>query len=377
MDKSNVLALKYRPTKLSSVVGQENVTTTLTNAFLNEDLYQCFIFGGNFGCGKTTTARILAAMENCQAHKGPTLEPCGECQMCRDIFSGQSSDVKEINAASANGIDDIRNIVEFVSVRPLLARVKYVILDECHMLSIAAREATLKILEEPPEGVRFVLCTTDAHKLKGTIHSRAMPFRFNKVAWPQILEHLRVIASCEGIKADEAALKVCARLSDGSVRNSLRNLQLLITYAGKNPITAEIAQQALGVVSEDNFFELTDSILAKDATSAIKSIQLMVGKGQGIEQIMAGLTEHLRNLMVLTSCQNTSGILFLSEDEKKRYVHQIKRMSIHLVTDMITLLYDVQKGAAVNMNPQLLLEQFVLKAMFAVAKLERLAKQQT
>jgi DNA polymerase-3 subunit gamma/tau len=372
MDKSNVLALKYRPTKLADLVGQESVATTLTNAFQANDLYQCFIFGGNFGCGKTTTARILAAMENCE--KGPTLEPCGECKMCREIFSGSSSDVKEINAAADNGIEMIRNLEDFVAVRPLLARVKYVILDEVHGLSRQAIESCLKLLEEPPPGVRFVLCTTDAHKLKGTIHSRAMPFRFVKVPWPQIAIHLKEIAKRENIPADDSALKLAARMADGSVRNSLRNLQLLMTYAGGKAVTAEVAQQALGTVSDDSFFGLVDAVLAKDPQSGIKIVQTLFAGGNEFQQIVDGLIEHLRTLMVLTSCQNTAGLIFLSEDEKKRYVHQIKRMSIHLVTEMISLLYEVVKGVSVNMSPQMLLEHYILKSIFAYAKIERQAK---
>jgi DNA polymerase-3 subunit gamma/tau len=275
MDNSNVLALKYRPTKLTDLIGQDSVTTTLTNAFKDKDIYTCLVFAGNFGCGKTSAARILAAMENCA--DGPTLEPCGHCKMCRDIFAGDSIDVREVNAASHNGIDDIRNIADFVGSGPLLARTKYVIFDEVHALSRQAVESALKVLEEPPEGVRFVLCTTDLHKLKATIQTRCMPFRFTKV---------------EKISVDDASLKIAAKLSDGSVRNSLRNLQLLKTYAGQKPITVDIAQQALGAIDDNNWFILMDAIIDRDATSGIKIIQELFSKGLDVAQILNGLTEH-------------------------------------------------------------------------------------
>jgi DNA polymerase-3 subunit gamma/tau len=371
MDNSNVLALKYRPTKLTDLIGQDSVTTTLTNAFKDKDIYTCLVFAGNFGCGKTSAARILAAMENCA--DGPTLEPCGHCKMCRDIFAGDSIDVREVNAASHNGIDDIRNIADFVGSGPLLARTKYVIFDEVHALSRQAVESALKVLEEPPEGVRFVLCTTDLHKLKATIQTRCMPFRFTKVPWPQIAEHLKSIAALEKISVDDASLKIAAKLSDGSVRNSLRNLQLLKTYAGQKPITVDIAQQALGAIDDNNWFILMDAIIDRDATSGIKIIQELFSKGLDVAQILNGLTEHLRTMLLLGTVKNTSGLLYLSEEEKKQYVHRISRMSIYLVDlviEMISLLQDVHRGITLNIHAQTLLEQFLIKSMIRRKQIE-------
>jgi DNA polymerase-3 subunit gamma/tau len=371
---TNILALKYRPTKLSDLIGQDSVNQTLTNAFKDDKLYQSYVFAGSFGCGKTSTARILAAMENCET--GKTLEPCGKCKMCREIFAGESTDVREVNAASANGIDDIRNVEEFVCTRPLLARTKYVIFDECHAWSRQAAESALKIFEEPPEGVRFVLCTTDLHKLKATIQSRCMPFRFTKVPWQTISEHLGRIAQKESYAVDEAALKIAARLSDGSVRNSLRNLQLLANYAGGAKITTEIAQKALGAIDDNYWYSLVDAVMAADASTALKVIQKLLNQGQDVGQILDGLTEHLRTLMILTSCSNTSGLLFLSEEEKKRYIDQTTRVTIDIIVEMISLLYEVTRGLTFNVNPQILLESFVMKSMQANGKLQRARKEQ-
>lgn len=363
MDNTNVLALKYRPTKLGDLIGQESVVTTLTNAFKDNNLYSCFLFAGSFGCGKTSAARILAAMENCE--KGRTLEPCGVCKMCREIFAGESIDVKEVNAASANGIDDIRFLADFVSQRPLLARVKYVILDECHALSRQAVESALKILEEPPDGVRFILCTTDLHKLKGTIQTRCMPFRFVKVPWQQTAEHLKRIAQIEHIKADDASLKIAAKLADGSVRNSLRNLQLLST-AGSGDITVDIAQKILGAIDDNKCFQLTDAIIDKDVALGMKAIQDLFNKGIDVSQILSAIMDHLRTFLILSTCNNTSGLLYLSDEEKKAYVHRMGRMSIYVVEltiDMISLLQDVYRGVSMNINAQTLMEQFFVKSI--------------
>ena len=369
---TDILALKYRPTKLADVVGQESVVTTLSNAFKDKNLYQCYVFAGAYGCGKTSTARILAAMENCES--GPTSEPCGKCSMCKEIFAGESMDVREINAASANGIDDIRNIADFVSVRPLRARTKYVILDECHALTRQAVESALKVLEEPPPGVRFILCTTDLHKIKGTIQSRCMPFRFLKVNWQQIADHLRTVATAEKLKIDDAALKVAAKVSEGSVRNSLRNLQLMINYSGANEINVDIAQKALGTILDTQWFNLIDAITSKDVSAAMMIIQDTLNQGIDVEHILHGLTDHLRNLMLLTSCRKINDLTFFGQEEKQRYEHQIKNLTIDLIIEMISSLYEIHRGIAVNINPQVLLESYIIKSIKAHSIIER-AKQ--
>lgn len=371
-ETNNIFALKYRPTKLSDLVGQESIATALLNAFKKKDLYTCFVFAGNFGCGKTSCARILAAMENCEG--GPTDEPCGKCKMCREIFAGENSDVKEINAAADNGIDVIRSISEFVSTRPLCGRVKYVILDEVHALSRQAVESALKVLEEPPDGVRFVLCTTDLHKMKGTIQTRCMPFRFVKIPWPQLTEYLRKIAAQEKIVIDDASLKITAKLSDGSMRNALRNLQLLSTSAGNTSITVDIAQKYLGAIDDNKWFAFTDAIIAKDATAGIRIIQDLCNKGIDVSQIISGLTDHLRTMLILGTCTNTAGLLYLSEEEKKGYVHRIGQMSIYLVelmVDMISYIHDVNRGLTLNVHAQTLLEQFLVRSIIRRSQIEK------
>jgi DNA polymerase-3 subunit gamma/tau len=377
---SDQLMLKYRPRKFADVIGQDHVTQTLCNSITGKDMHQTYIFSGPFGDGKTSCARILAASENCE--KGPTLEPCGECANCRSIFEGIHPDVKELNAASNRNIEDIRNLSEWVRDAPLEARMKYVILDECHSLTPQAAEAALKVLEEPPDWVRFILCTTDIQKMKLTIHSRCMPFRFSKVGWPQLLDHMKRVANLEKYQFDEAALRVAARLSRGSVRNCLNNLQLLHTFAGDQPITQEVAQKALGAVGENDYFGLVEAILDKDAAAGFKIIQQIFVQGQDVETMLSGLIEHVRNLLVICTSQNTAGLLFLSEEEKKRYIHQVGKMKqtmnsalVLLPIEMIKLLSDVSKGISLNISPQTLLESFLIQSIIVSADLERKAKE--
>lgn len=374
----DTLALKYRPTKLSDLIGQESVVTTLTNAFNSKNLYPCYLFSGSFGCGKTSSARILAAMENCE--KGPTLEPCGECSNCKEIFSGESMDIREINAASTNGIEDIRNIIDYVRTSPLKAKTKYVILDECHALSKQAVESSLKILEEPPEHVRFILCTTDSHKIKGTIQSRGMPFRFSKVHWAEITNYLKTICEKEGFKAEEGALRIAAKLSDGSVRNSLRNLQLIKNFAGDNPLSVDIAQRALGAVSDAQWFDLIDAIVGKNVPAAMLILQDTLNKGVDVEQVLHGLTDHLRNLLLLTTCKdpggngqtiNVSGLVYFNQEEKQRYIHQLEKITADLISEMITMLYEIHRGITVNMNPQVLLENYIIKSIQTHSEIQK------
>jgi DNA polymerase-3 subunit gamma/tau len=371
---SEALALKYRPKKLSEVVGQGSVVQTLANAFGTKHLHHAYLFSGPFGCGKTSCARIVAARLNCE--KGGN-EPCGECKICQQIFDGQCTDVREMNAASNRGIDDMRFLADYAADHPLVCKWKVIIIDECHGLSREAVESALKLIEEPPARVIFILCTTDPQKMKMTIHSRCIPFRFSKVAWPEILAHLKTVAEKEKIAADEGALKVAARLAKGSMRNAVNNLQLLVTFAGSNPITAELAQQAFGSVRENDYFELVDAVIAKDAEKGIRVLHEIFSQGQDVERITEGMTEHLRNLMVLTSCKSTAGLIYLSDEEKKRYVHQYQKVSIDLVVSMIGLLYEATRRATLNVSPQTIFEAFLVQSIMKHAELERLAKGST
>ena len=241
-------SLKYRPKKLDDIIGQEVVVQTLKNSFTSKNLHHAYILEGNTGSGKTTIARIMAAMENCE--KGLTLEPCGICQNCREIFDGSSIDVKEIDAASNRGIDDIRALQKEIHFSPINCRVKYIILDEAHSLTGVAAESALKMIEEPPSNVRFILCTTEPEALKPTIHGRCINFNFSKISWMELYNHLVNICKLESIQYDDDAIKMMAKASKGSARNSLQNLQTVAEFAGSNKIIADSVSKSLGVIDE-------------------------------------------------------------------------------------------------------------------------------
>jgi DNA polymerase III subunit gamma/tau len=362
----NPLPNKYRPKKFTDMIGQEVVTKTLTNAFNSGNLHHAYIFEGQFGSGKTTSARILAAMENCE--EGPSLEPCGVCKNCKDIFAGKSYDVKEIDAASNRGVDDVRDLKKEIANCPIYSKTKYIIFDEAHSLTGIAAEALLKSIEEPPPHVRFILCTTEAFALKPTIHSRCIVFTFNKVSWFEICEHLVSIAKKEGVDADEDALKLIAKKSKGSVRDSLQNLQFAIDFCGEEKITLDAVQQVLGVVDDSSYFELIETMMIPDVPKAMLLINQLMVKGKNAEQIIKGLEEHLRNLLTINACRQKVEGLGFTEEEIKRYAHQGKIAPPILVSFMLDMIIDIQRALTYNMDTQYQLENFVIKTLIERAR---------
>lgn len=353
-----VLANKYRPKKIADLIGQDAVVKILTNTITSGRLHHAYIFAGKFGCGKTTSARIFAASVN--SKKGMSLEPDLHDSDIQAIFEGKSLDVLEFDAGSKGKIEEIRELKEQIRYAPINCKYRFVIIDEAHRLTGAAAEAALKMIEEPPQNCIFILCTTAAEDLKDTIHSRCMPLRFNKVSWDELYNNLRKIAVIEKIDFDDAALRVAARLSKGSVRNSLQNLQTLLTFANGTKLTAELAQQALAAVDENKYFDLIASILKPDAGESMRVIDDVLGDGRDVNDVLNGLMNHIRNILIIKTAKDTAKLLFLTEEEKKRYVHQSQNMSIGLCLQMIELLADVAKGVTLNLNPQIMFEKFVI-----------------
>jgi DNA polymerase-3 subunit gamma/tau len=327
---------------------------------------------GLMGSGKTSAARILAAMENCE--HGPTMEPCGKCKNCVEIFKGESLDVKEMDAASQRGIDDIRDLKKELNYSPLSCRSIYVIIDEVHSLSSAAAESLLKVIEEPPPRVRFILATTDPQMLRPAIHSRCITLTFPKISWVTLYEHLKRISALEGFKIDDPALKLISRRSKGSVRNSLQNLQSVVDFAGDELANLEMAEKVLGVVDDSFYFKYMDAILAKDIAQTIKSINDIVIKGRKSDEILGGLEEHLRNLNLVNCCQGNVQEFGFTEDEVKRYVHQGKIAKPQLVCEMLDLLIDVHRSVNLNLDIQTYLENMSIKSIILLVKLEKQAK---
>ena len=357
-----ILAKKHRPKKLEDIVGQDVIVRSLTNSFKNKNMHNAYIFEGTLGTGKTSIARIIAAMDNCE--KGPTLEPCGVCDNCKAIFSGKSIDVKELDAASNRSIDDIREIKEDIKMAAVTSRIKYVIIDEAHSLTGTAAESSLKMIEEPPPNVRFVLCTTDAYKLKDTIHSRCISFKFNKISWNDILQYLIKVCKTENIAANEDALKSIAKASKGSARNSLQNLEKVISFVGsEKTIEAEDVVKSLGIIEQNALFHLFDSISKKNTIKIYSIIQKIFAFGQQLGQILDDLTDHLGTLLAVKSCQGSLEMFNFTEDELKKYEYQASQFSKEKIIAMMELLSGLNRSIEYNIKPQPMFEKFAIQCM--------------
>ncbi|MHA2279493.1 MAG: DNA polymerase III subunit gamma/tau [Promethearchaeota archaeon] len=324
-----VFARKYRPKVLDEVIGQPAVVQTLKNSIAQKKLHHAYLFIGKFGCGKTSTARILAASENCKV--SPGVSPCGKCDLCRPVFAGTHTDISEIDAASSAGkVEQIRELKNSATFTPIDgAKTKYYIVDEAHRMSAAAEEALLKILEEPPSRVRFILCTTEAQQMRGTILSRCQVHEFKKIYWRQIVQNLENIVKSEKIQIESEALNLCAKLSDGSMRNALQNLEKLVDFAGDHEeISAAKAQEAFGTASDILFYRLVAEISkdgTPDATAGYKIINELMTSGMGASQIFEGISEVLRNILIGVSATACGDLISVSEEAKSRLKEQMKR----------------------------------------------------
>jgi len=277
----------------------------------------------------------------------------------------KSLDVKELDAASNRSIDDIRALKDDIRHNPIDCRMKYVIIDEAHSLTGQAAEAALKMIEEPPKHVRFILATTDPHKLKETIHSRCITFKFFSVPWSVLAKHLTTIADKEGLKYEPDALKLAARAASGSVRNALQNLQTLLNYVGEGEITVDAAKAMLGAVDEVLYFNFMKSIMETQATTGIQIVENLLKDGRNADDVVNGLYAHLRNLMVAKTCREQMSDFGFTEDEVKRFQHQANAMGLALILELMGMLADVSRGLIFNLDPQTLLDKYVIDAIVA------------
>lgn len=353
------LYTKYRPRTLSEIVAQEVVVRILKNSFKN--WHHLYILEGNLGSGKTSLARIMAASENCE--KGPTLEPCGTCKNCTEIFSGKSLDVKEIDAATNNGIDDMRAIKEELRYAPVSCRVKYYILDEAHSLSSKAAEALLKTTEEPPSNVRLVFCTTEGQAITDTLHSRATTLVVTKIAWQALAGHLKSVCDKEGVKYEEDALTLAARTAKGSARNAIQNLQMLIDYAGGKPLTLDDARTALHAIDSTQYHRFVQAIIGTDIPTAMVIIDELLMKGGNAEVIVKGLTDHIRCLLLTSTCGASMTKLGFTEEEVKKYSHQAQQVKPTLLLTLAKLLKEARQGINLSVDPQFALEVFAIDSV--------------
>jgi len=360
MSNNSTLAVKYRPKKLDDVIGQPIVVKAFKNAFKSGTLHHAYILAGKFGTGKTSLARIVAAMENCEKNGK---DPCGDCKNCREILSGNSREVIELDAASHGGVDEIRSIHKDLYQMPISCKVKYIIFDEAHSLTKQSAEAALKMIEEPPDFVRFILCTTEPQSFKPTIHSRCITWKFNSVSWMEMIPLLENICEKEGISFDRDSLSVIVKNSKGSVRNSLQNLQTVLNYTGTKNLTQKECIEALGIVDSKLYSDLIDGIIEVKIVNCYKTIENMLKDGKDIGLIIDGIYEYLNNILIVRACRKDLSHFNFSDSETKKYIDQANKMEGDMVLRAMNLMNNLAFGVEYGLNPQVLLNKFATEAM--------------
>jgi DNA polymerase-3 subunit gamma/tau len=366
-----VIARKWRPQSFKDLVGQQHVTETLANAIRNDRVAHAYIFSGARGVGKTTAARILAKALNCV--KGPTPEPCGECDSCQEIAAGTSLDVIEIDAASNRGIDQIRELREMVRYAPAASRSKVVILDEAHMLTGEASNALLKTLEEPPDRVIFVMATTQPEDLADTIRSRSQHFHFRALTFAEITGRLEEIAEKEELKIEPGAMAVIARMAEGSLRDALSLLEQARAYCGDNIPDSEV-RNLLGVVPEDSLNELVNAIAAGSADRALGLVHAFQKEGRNLQHFCREAIRHMRNLLIARVCGADSDLIAATPDQRPALEKAAAQFSEEDLTRFFQILLQTDDDLRRKPDPRAHLEMGLLRLINAsrLAPLEEL-----
>ena len=358
MDNYIVSARKYRPQTFDSVVGQQHVTTTLKNAIRTGQLAQAFLFCGPRGVGKTTCARILAKTINCTNLTADT-EPCNECESCRSMVEGGSMNIFELDAASNNSVDDIRELVKQVYVPPQTGKYKVYIIDEVHMLSQSAFNAFLKTLEEPPAYAKFILATTEKHKIIPTILSRCQVFDFKRIQSDDIVAHLKGIAEREGIRYEEEALHIIARKAEGGLRDALSVFDQLVSFTQGN-LTRRLCNENLNLLDADYYFRLVDYFRAGDISNSLLLYQEVIEKGFDGQHFITGLSEHLRNLLVSLD-PATHRLMEVADATKGRYGEQAVNCGLALLLRYLEISSDFEYRYKEAGNKRLFVEVALMK----------------
>jgi len=329
-----VLYRKYRPRFFADVIGQPQVTDTLRNELKNERLAHAYLFTGSRGTGKTTCSKILSKAVNClHPNNG---DPCGECEMCRGIDEGTVLDVVEIDAASNNGVDDIRNLREEAAFTPSSAKYRVYIIDEVHMLSIGAFNALLKTLEEPPPHVLFILATTEVHKLPATIMSRCQRFDFHRITPRSIADRLEYVCDSEQVGIDDNAALLIAGIADGAMRDALSLLDQCMVHG--EHITEEIVRKTAGLADKSHLLSITDSFMSKDGAAIISIIDQLYRDSKDMARLCEELISHFRELMLIKTMKNPRDIMVMSDDDYKRASEQAMAIPLTDVVNAIDIL---------------------------------------
>jgi DNA polymerase-3 subunit gamma/tau len=358
MDNYIVSARKYRPMTFSSVVGQEALTTTLRNAVRSGKLAHAYLFCGPRGVGKTTCARIFAKTINCE---NPTAdgEACNECESCRSFNEGRSMNIFELDAASNNSVENIKSLMEQTQIPPQMGRYKVFIIDEVHMLSTAAFNAFLKTLEEPPQHVIFILATTEKHKILPTILSRCQIYDFERMTVPEVIDHLKMVASKEGINYEEEALNVIAEKADGGMRDALSIFDQVASFSQGN-ITYEKVLEDLNVLDADNYFRIIDLALDNKVPEIMLLLNSVIAKGFDGGNLITGLASHVRNVLMAHDPQ-TLPLLEVSQQQRARYQEQAQRCQPRFLYQALKIMNECDVNYRQSSNKRLLVELTLIR----------------
>ncbi len=353
-----VLARKYRPQTFDDVVEQSHVTRTLTNAIRHGRVAHAILFSGPRGTGKTTIARILAKSMNCQT--GPTPTPCNACRSCKEITAGNAADVFEIDGASNNSVDQIRELRENVKYMPAYSAYKIYIIDEVHMLSTPAFNALLKTLEEPPPHIIFMFATTEAHKIPVTILSRCQRYDLRRIGFESLTGHMARLCDAEKIAIPDESLTLVAREAGGSMRDALSLLDQVMTCSD-GPVTHEQVLNILGVVDRHVITDLADALLAGDVARILQAVATVYDRGQDLKKLYADILNHFRNLIVIKMGEATASLVDLPASEIQQLREQTHSYSVGVLNQVFNLLYREETLVRLTVHPRLAIEMVLIQ----------------
>ena len=365
MSQYIVSARKYRPDSFGTLIGQDNIAQTLKNSILRGQLAHAYLFCGPRGVGKTTTARIFAKMINC-SNPSSEMEPCGQCESCLSFAEGRSYCIHELDAASNNGVEDIKTLMEQVRIPPQVGRYSVYIIDEVHMLSQSAFNAFLKTLEEPPAHAIFILATTEKHKILPTILSRCQTYDFNRITVENIVRNLRMVAQNEGITIDDESLHVIAHKADGAMRDALTIFDQTVAFCGTDVKYQDVLRN-LNVLDYEYSFSLVDAFLKGDYSSALLTFDEVLTKGFNALHFVAALSSHLRDLIISKS-GGLDALLEMPDSLKKKYKEQTDRCPLQFLYEGLNLTTQCESGYRASVNPRLHIEFTLMRLSFLLAR---------